>query len=599
MAQLSVVIITLNEESRIGRCIDSVRDFADEILVIDSFSTDKTEEICRQKGARFIRNKFEGYIQQKNFASDQAKYSFVFAIDADEVVSEELRSSILAIKENPQFEGYTMNRLNNYCGKWIRHSGWYPDRKLRLFDRTKGKWGGMNPHDKLEMAPGSRVGHLRGDLYHYSFNTIHDHIQQINNFSTIGARSYFEIGKKAPLLVVVFSPILRLIRDYIILGGFLDGYYGFVVCIISSHYTFLKYVKLRQLHRKSGRNDPRRYKTIILSRTDNIGDVVLALPMAGVIKEAYPDSRILFFGKAYTKPVIDLSSNIDGFIDWSEVEKLPVGRQVEFLKALKADALIHVFPKNDIAKLAWKARIPLRIGTRNRHYHWWTCNRLNWMTRKRSSLHEAQLNLKLLKMIGIKQDFALHEIPRYFGLSHLPEMSEKVRQLAETDKYLVILHPKSRGSAREWGLDNFSRLIGLLSPDRFRIIISGTNAEGEIIRKEGFFDRHPGVLDITGQLILEEFISLIKNADALIACSTGPLHLAAALGRNAIGIYPPMRPIHPGRWAPLGPKANFLVLDKECSKCRYSGDCECVKSISPESVKEKLMECLRFPISQL
>ena len=193
MVQVSVVILTFNEERNIGRCIDSVKSFADEVVVVDSFSTDGAEKICEQKGARFIKHAWEGYIEQKNFAMTQAKYMHVLSLDADEEVSGELAKSIIAAKENWRYDGYTMNRLNNYCGQWIRHGGWYPDRKLRLMDSKKGKWGGVNPHDKYELNEGTTCGRLNGDLFHYSYNTLTEHVLQQNKFSEISADDFTNI----------------------------------------------------------------------------------------------------------------------------------------------------------------------------------------------------------------------------------------------------------------------------------------------------------------------------------------------------------------------------------------------------------------------
>ena len=161
MPKLSVVIITFNEERNIGRCIESVREVADEIVVVDSFSTDKTRAICEKHGVNFIEHAFDGHIQQKNFAITQAKFPHQLSLDADEALSEDLKTEILKIKNDWRYDSYRMNRLTNYCGKWIHHCGWYPDTKLRLYDSTKGVWGGVNPHDKFELNPGSKVGFLK------------------------------------------------------------------------------------------------------------------------------------------------------------------------------------------------------------------------------------------------------------------------------------------------------------------------------------------------------------------------------------------------------------------------------------------------------
>jgi glycosyltransferase involved in cell wall biosynthesis len=250
MVKISTVIITYNEEVNIARCIDSVQAVADEILVVDSFSTDRTREICREKKVRFIENAFRGHIEQKNFALDQATYNHVLSLDADEALSPELAQSILKAKGHWQADGYTMNRLSSYCGKWIRHCGWYPDRKLRLWNRTQGRWGGHNPHDKVIMQPAATRQHLSGDLLHYTYHTISQHIQQVDFFTGIMAREAVGRGKKAPLLKIICSPVFKFFHSYVIKRGVLDGYYGFIVSAISAHATFIKYVKMREFLKK-------------------------------------------------------------------------------------------------------------------------------------------------------------------------------------------------------------------------------------------------------------------------------------------------------------------------------------------------------------
>ena len=251
MPKISVVIITLNEEENIGRCIDSIKAIADEVLVIDSFSGDNTQEICISKGAKFIKNKFEDYVKQHEYADKVATYDHILTLDADELLSIELRNSILNIKTNWGFDGYSMNRITNYCGKWIKHSGWYPDTKLRLYDRRKGKWTGKKIHEKFSLMEGCTKGYLKGDILHYSFNSITQHVNQANKFTDLTAQAAFENGKKSTNFKIFFNPIVKFIRDYFINLGFLDGYYGFIICQISANATFLKYVKLKQLHKLS------------------------------------------------------------------------------------------------------------------------------------------------------------------------------------------------------------------------------------------------------------------------------------------------------------------------------------------------------------
>jgi len=220
--KISVVIITYNEEKNIGRCLDSVREVADEIVVVDSYSTDKTKDICRRMNVKFRQHQFDGHIEQKNYALSCASYGQVLSLDADEVLSEKLKQSILAVKQNWQFDGYCFNRLTNYCGKWIRHSGWYPDTKLRLWDRSKGRWGGVNPHDRVIMDEQIRISHIAGDLHHYSYHSVKDHIDQINSFSGIAARAAYAAGRNTNLLLdIVFNPLLTFFKKYFLKLGIL------------------------------------------------------------------------------------------------------------------------------------------------------------------------------------------------------------------------------------------------------------------------------------------------------------------------------------------------------------------------------------------
>ena len=250
MTPISAVIITFHEERNIARCIDSLQGVADEIVVLDSFSKDKTEEICRSKGVKFFQHAFDGHIQQKNRVITYATHPHVISLDADEALSEELKKSILAVKENFVLDGYSMNRMTNYCGKWIRHSGWYPDTKLRLWDSRKGEWRGINPHDKYELFEGGKEGFLQGDLLHYSYYTVEQHYAQIEKFSTIAAKALFDMGKKATVLHLIIKPTAKFIRNYILKMGFLDGRSGWTICRLTAKETYMKYAKLRNLNRE-------------------------------------------------------------------------------------------------------------------------------------------------------------------------------------------------------------------------------------------------------------------------------------------------------------------------------------------------------------
>jgi glycosyltransferase involved in cell wall biosynthesis len=251
MTALSIVIITYNEEKNIKRCLESVRAFADEIVVVDSLSTDGTKKICQEYGARFIEQAFLGYIEQKNFALDQATNDYVLSLDADEAISEQLATSIQNAKKNITVDCYRMNRCASYGGKWIRHGAWYPDRKLRFFNRKKARWGGMNPHDKVIPQQDATVSFLKGDILHYTYSSIEEHITQMNRFTTIQAEAMLKSGKKASLFKLLVNPAVAFISGYIIKGGFLDGKDGLLLAKAGAYATFIKYMKLWHRQRKS------------------------------------------------------------------------------------------------------------------------------------------------------------------------------------------------------------------------------------------------------------------------------------------------------------------------------------------------------------
>ena len=251
MEKLSVVIITYNEERNIGRCLDSLQKVADEIVVLDSLSTDRTKEICLQRGVRFFEQPFQGYIEQANKALDLAIYDYVLCLDADETLTKELETSILKEKQDFKYPGYIMNRYSNYCGKFIRFGTWYPDRKLRLFDRRKARWAGVNPHSGVKFISDEKGKWIKGNIIHYSYNTIEEHTRQNERFSTISAQSYFKLGKKSNWFKMSINPVWAFIRCYVIRLGFLDGYYGFVIAKKVAHLTFLKYRKLYALQKQN------------------------------------------------------------------------------------------------------------------------------------------------------------------------------------------------------------------------------------------------------------------------------------------------------------------------------------------------------------
>ncbi len=314
-------------------------------------------------------------------------------------------------------------------------------------------------------------------------------------------------------------------------------------------------------------------KRIAISRTDAIGDVILTIPLCGYLKKLYPTIQIDFIAKDYTKSILTKSRNIDRVILKDQID--------DYFKNTKPDVIIMVFPDKLISGLAKDYKIPFRIGTSHRWWHWLHLNYRVDFSRKNSDLHEAQLNFELLKGIGIDYLPKLTEIPSFYGFDTI--------EISKSAKIRLIFHPKSRGSARDWPLKNYKKLASLLDPDKYIISITGTEAEKEIILSEDpdFFSNNC-MENHLGKYSLEELIEFISKSDGLIACSTGPLHIAAALEKFALGLYPPIRPMHPGRWAPLGKNALAVTGKEQCFNCPVPANCECMSAIQSEMIANSI-----------
>ncbi len=253
MKQLSGLVMTYNEEANLDRCLKSMEGIADEVLVVDSESTDRTVDIARSYGARIIVRPYPGFKEQRTFMIEAATFDQVLVLDADEEISPELRSSILSAKAHWPSDCYWCNRLSRIGDHWIRHGAYYPDRKMRLFDRRKYVHAGINPHDKPVPAPGASASHLAGDLLHHAYTDLSERAEKMNSLSTHAAQAYLELGKRGSLFRILLKPTFRFLIEYVLRGGFLDGFYGFAIARTSAVYVFLREAKLMELQRKENK----------------------------------------------------------------------------------------------------------------------------------------------------------------------------------------------------------------------------------------------------------------------------------------------------------------------------------------------------------
>ena len=361
MVKISVVIITFNEEENISRCIDSVSSIADEILVVDSFSKDQTKKICLEKGVRFLEHPFEGHIQQKNYALRQAKYDHVLSLDADEYLSPKLTESIQFAKKLWLAQAYEMNRLSSYGGRWMKLSAWYPDRKLRLWDRTLGHWGGDNPHDKVVLKKRTTIMHLNGDLMHEAYDNAAEFLSKVQSYSDIFANEK-RFVVRCTSFKIFYKTLYTFLFNYFIKLGILGGFEGAMISMSNINYTFYKYSKLHEANRK--------LKISLIITTYNRKDA-LELVLLSVLQQSLlpneviiaddgsgEDTRSLIeeFQKKFPVPLVHCWHEDDGFRVSAIRNKAIAAARHEYVIMIDGDIVLHPNFIEDHKRYAWKGR---------------------------------------------------------------------------------------------------------------------------------------------------------------------------------------------------------------------------------------------------
>jgi len=305
---------------------------------------------------------------------------------------------------------------------------------------------------------------------------------------------------------------------------------------------------------------PRR---IIVSRTDRIGDVVLSLPLVGALRQAHPDAELCFLGRRHVRDVVAACAHVDRFVEWPDPMPASGAARAAILADLDADAIVHVFPRPEIAHAARRARIARRIGTSRRWYHWLTCTERVRISRKRSGLHEAQLNLKIAAPLLDRADHELREVETLYGLARTAPLPARWSALLDARRFNLVVSPLTGGTSPAWPLARWRDLIFSLNADAVRVLIVGSAAEGAALR-EWMATLPPHAIDATGQT-LGELLSFIRAADGFIAASTGPVHAAAALGARTLGLYPAVSTGVPARWRPVGTRAEIVTVPEGAS----------------------------------
>lgn len=327
-----------------------------------------------------------------------------------------------------------------------------------------------------------------------------------------------------------------------------------------------------------------RLERVLVCRTDNIGDVVLTLPLAVFLKQRFPGAQVDFLVRAYDAPVVRHCRFVDRVLAVEEQGELHA-----MFSEGGYDTAIFAYPDRTVASAARRSGVANRVGTSHRFFHWFTCNRLAHFSRVRSTLHEAQLNFALLRPLGVGHAPTLHEISAWYGLvaPHL----DAVEALRAQSPFNLIVHPKSNGNGREWPLARYTELACLLDQDSgIRLWVTGSAAEGELLAREApALLALPNVRNLCGRFDLSGLTALIGAADGLVASGTGPLHIAAAVGIRTLGLFPLIKPIDAARWGALGAQARSLSAPRRCTACSSDGGvaaCACMQAIGAESVAD-------------
>ena len=587
--KLSVAIITLNEEPNIGRCLESLAGLADEVVVVDSGSTDRTVEICSSHGARVVHQDFLGHIEQKNLAWSLTTGDYVLSLDADEALSPELQNSLMKWKsdarpgersepprsssgersEPPRSSSserssppvpvpviaWSMNRLTNYCGHWVRHGGWYPDRKVRLARRDAAVWTGENPHDRLE--PAGEVAWLAGDLLHYSYENLSDHLRQIRFFTDIAATASNR-RRPSPLLEVWARQGFQFLKNVVLRGGFRDGRAGWQIGWWSAFATGEKYRKISRLVRgrrllaTAGRSEVRR---VWICRTDGIGDGVVTLPIAGWLRaHAHEELEICWVCRPYAAAVGERCTDVDRVILWQPGEELSAQESVP-------DLAVLAFPDRELLERLRAAGVPVLAGSSRRFHTWRNLTHGVWQSRKRSGRHEGWHGLQLLEPVRLLPGLAKpgKSLPRPDDDLSKWIRFERPEAPEGWPEGCAVVHPGSHGSANNISVAKYGEIIHALCNQGWRVCVTGTAKERESLESLPWANEQ--VEDWTGRLTVDALMGGLAHAGLCVAASTGPLHLASALGTPVVGLFGGEAPVWPERWRPLGPRVQVVVAD--------------------------------------
>jgi ADP-heptose:LPS heptosyltransferase len=565
MPPLSAFIITKNEAVDIEACLKSLSGLADEIVVVDDESTDATVEICKRLGAKVFHKKFDGFGPQKQFALEQTTGEWVLSIDADERVPAALAEEIRRLMgSQPKHNGYKIRRNFYFLGRHLRFGGLGKDWVLRLFRKNQGRFRNVKVHESIDVS--GTVGRLRNPLEHYSYPTLEEYRKKRDQYTTLAAQEQWAKGRRFSWRDH-FRPAWELGVRVIAKGAWLDGQPGITYAALSAGATWLRAVKLRELSREphpltplpmgegrtsrsyplpsgEGRTKSGVRQRILIVRTDRLGDVLLTTPVSRLLREKFPAAHIAWLVQPYTAPLLENNPDVDEII-------VDQGGSADALAARlregQFDTAIVAFPRWRTVRAVWRAGIPVRIGPASKIYSL-LLNRRVWQHRSEGKRHEADYNLELLAPLGIP----FQRVTTRFVLT--PEEKTEGRGILESYRIsfkrpIVCLHPGSGGSSARWPLNHFMELGDRLQEAGCDVVVTGGPGETHQTIMIDQMKRVP-VFIAAGSISTRQFASILSHVDLMVSNSTGPLHMAVALGTPTVSVYSPIPTCHPRRWGP-------------------------------------------------
>ena len=555
-------MITRDEAHNLPRLLDSVEGLADEVVVFDSGSVDGTVDIAKARGARVFDCEWTGWSATKNQANATATGDWILSLDADEALTATSAEAIRKLVAGPTrtsdgaWRVGEIDRLTRYIDRWVHHSGWRPDRKIRLWPAGAAQWEGAIHERPVFNGPVS-VARIDGDVEHHSYPHAAHHLEQIERFGKVWAQDQFDRGLRTPVVLVCLKVCAQWLKTFVLKRGFLDGSTGWTLARRSAWATWRKHARLRQMQR-GGPTAPSR---VLIARTDALGDLVVTLPLVHALKARFPAVQVDILVRSYASPVAQQAIGVDRVVEWpSALDGSQAG--IHLLRTGGYDVVVHAFPEPSIMRAAAAAGIAMRLSTGRRWASVRCATHRCWDSRKASGGHEAWHGLRLLLPLGIDAD---REFRTRKSLT-APELDASVLDILNTlGQPPILLHPGSHGSAGNWSADHFSRLATSLADAGYAVCITGT--ESEKMRFAPHLPHHTRITELSGQLDLTQLMALQSRSALVVASSTGPLHTAAALGTPCLGLYGSEAPAWPDRWAPIGPSVSLCVTSNRHADC--------------------------------